>query len=359
MLIYFIFIFIPILNFSYEKEGKNGEHDIVYLNEYDITKNTYNNIVTAGTYLTLIMKIEKNYDLNQLTVRLKSKGIIINHLPMYLCSFHPDYFTKSDCENFVQSYYKINLKDGGYNIYQYYFKDRPYKNVEYLAFYPFSNSDTTLMSIFVFPLKIFNLTDLNELNINSYYPNSTIPNNTCFYIRVQKNLTEAKIQFKVPHNSNVNFSFKVNGFRRILSDKEIKENKDYKLSTNLLKKDINGAYDNYIYEVKNTSEHPYILIFTELLNTLDYLSISIYKQESDKEKESDKQELPENSKFLDNDLNSFILIIIIVILSCIILFSVGNYIFKRFRKKSHFKNLKNVGPEPILAINDKCIKEKD
>ena len=339
MLIYFIFIFISILNFSYEKEGKNGEHDIVYLNEYDITKNTYNNIVTAGTYLTLIMKIEKNYDLNQLTVRLKSKGIIINHLPMYLCSFHPDYFTKSDCENFVQSYYKINLKDGGYNIYQYYFKDRPYKNVEYLAFYPYSNSDTTLMTIFAFPLKIFNLTDSNELNINSYYPNSTIPKSTYFYIRIKQNLTEANIQFKVPHNSNNNFNLKVHGFRRIQSDEEIKKNTYYDLNVNLLKQYSNGAYINYVYNIKSTTERPYILIFAEMLNTLDSLSISIYKQESAEqndsdEKDSSKMNLPENSKDSDNDSNSSVLIIIIVILSCIILIIFGYYLFKKFKKKS-------------------------
>ena len=56
MLIYFIFI----LNFFFEVVGMNNEHDIIYFNEYDITKNTYNNIITTGTYLTLIMKIEKN-----------------------------------------------------------------------------------------------------------------------------------------------------------------------------------------------------------------------------------------------------------------------------------------------------------
>jgi len=353
------FISILILNFSFEDVGKNNEHDIIYFNEYDITKNTYKNIVKAGSILTLIMKIEKNYDLNQLTVRFKSKGIINYYLYMNLCSFHPDYFTTSDCEDYVNSYYRLNLKDGNYNIFQYYFKDRTYKKAKYLSFGIYSNSDTTFLSIFVFPLKIFNLTDSNELNINSYYPNSTIPKNTCFYIRVQKNLTEANIQFKVPYNYNISFNLKVNGFRRIQSDEEIKKNKDFQLSTNLLKKGNNGAYDNYIYEIKSTSEQPYILIFTELLNTLDYLSISIYKQESNEKKESDKQELPENSKVPDNDSNSFILIIIIAILSFIILIGIGNYIFKKFRKKSHFTTLKNVVPEPILDLNDKSFKEKD
>jgi len=236
MLIYFIFILV--LNFSFEDVGKNNEHDIIYFNEYDIAKNTYNNIVKAGTYLTLIMKIEKYYDLSQLTIRFKSIGDIRYNLPMFLCSFLPDYFTKKNCENTAHYYYRIILKDGDYNIYQYYFKDRTYENVNYLTFYLFSNSKTPFLPIFVFSLKIFNLTDSNELNINSYYPNSTIPNNTCFYIRVQKNLTEANIQFKVPYNSNINFNFKVQGFRRILSDEEIKKNEIYKLNANHLKKII-------------------------------------------------------------------------------------------------------------------------
>ena len=195
-------------------------------------------MVNAGSYFTLIMKIEKNYDLNQLIVKFISKGIIEYNLPIYLCSFHHDYFTESKCKKTFHYYYMIQLKDGEYNIYQYYFKDRTYENVNYLTFYLFSNSKTPFLPIFVFSLKIFNLTDSNELNINSYYPNSTIPNNTCFYIRVQKNLTEANIQFKVPYNSNINFNFKVQGFRRILSDEEIKKNEIYKLNANHLKKII-------------------------------------------------------------------------------------------------------------------------
>ena len=240
MLIYFIFI----LNFFFEVVGMNNEHDISYFNEYDITKNTYNNIITAGTYLTLIMKIEKNYDLNQLTVRFKSKGELDPGLHMYLCSYHPDYFTKSNCEFIDYTDISLRLENGDYNIFQYYFEDRAYKNVEYLAFFAFSNSDTTFLSIFVFPLKIFNLTDSNELNINSYYQNNIIPKNASFYIRIKQNLAEANIQFKVPYNSNNNFNFKVQGCRRILSDKEIKKNIFYELNANLLKEYKNEAYIN-------------------------------------------------------------------------------------------------------------------
>ena len=76
---------------------------------------------------------------------------------------------------------------------------------------------------FCFTLKIFNLTDSNELNINSYYQNNIIPKNASFYIRIKQNLAEANIQFKVPYNSNNNFNFKVQGCTRILSDKEIKK----------------------------------------------------------------------------------------------------------------------------------------
>ena len=72
-------------------------------------------------------------------------------------------------------------------------------------------------------MKIFNLTDSNELNINSYYQNNIIPKNASFYIRIKQNLAEANIQFKVPYNSNNNFNFKVQGCTRILSDKEIKK----------------------------------------------------------------------------------------------------------------------------------------
>ena len=281
MLIYFMFILT--LTFSFENEGSHGEHDIIYLNEYDITKNIYNKIINAGSKKLLIMKIEKNYNLDQLTqltVRFKTKGFLDTSITMYLCHFHPDYFSKEDCHNNEVSYLSDGflLNNGDYNIYQFYFKDRTYKNIEYIAFDVYSSSDTSFMTVFVFPLKIFNLTDSNELNINSYYPNSTIPKNSCFYITLN-NLTEANITFKVPHNSEINFNFKVNGFRRILSDEEIKKNKVYQLSANLLKKDNNETYDNYIYNIKSTSEKPYILIFTELLNTLDYLSISIYKQE--------------------------------------------------------------------------------
>jgi len=365
MLIYFIFIFILVLNFSFEVVGPNGEHDIIYFNEYDITKNTHNNKVTAGSHLTLIMKIEKNYDLSQLTVRFKSKGMIDHDLTMYLCSFHPNYFTKSNCENNDQSYYRINLNNDDYNIFLYYFEDRTYKNVEYLAFYPYSNSDTTLMTIFAFPLKIFNLTDSNELNINSYYPNSTIPKSTYFYIRIKQNLTEANIQFKVPYNSNNNFNLKVHGFRKILSDEEIKKNTYYDLNANLLKQYNNGAYINYIYNIKSTTEKPYILIFAEMLNTLDSLSISIYKLESAEqndsdEKDSSKMNLPENSKDSDNDSNSSVLIIIIVILSSIILIIFGYYLFKKFKKKSqsneienNFNTPKNDNPMPLSTILDK------
>ena len=145
MLIYFIFI----LNFFFEVVGMNNEHDIIYFNEYDITKNTYNNIITTGTYLTLIMKIEKNYDLNQLTVRFKSKGELDPGLHMYLCSYHPDYFTKSNCEFIDYTDISLRLENGNYNIFQYYFEDRTYKNVEYLAFFAFSNSDMTFLCIFV------------------------------------------------------------------------------------------------------------------------------------------------------------------------------------------------------------------
>ena len=67
------YIFILIFNFSLLKVGKNGEHDIVFLNEYDIAKNMQNNEVTAGYRFNLIMKVEKNYDLDILTVRLKTK----------------------------------------------------------------------------------------------------------------------------------------------------------------------------------------------------------------------------------------------------------------------------------------------
>ena len=272
-----------------------------------------------------------------------------------------------------------------------------YDNVKYVAFYISAYSDTSFWTIFAFPLKIFNLTDSNELNINSYYQNNTIPKNTCFYIRVIPSLIEAKIQFKVPHNSENNFNLKVDRVCEIQSDEKIKKRNYYNIKPNLFKVELNETYDNYIYDMKTSSLNPYILIYAEILNTMDYLSISIYKQESDeqkesekekekeseeqkeseKQKESDKQkesekqkesdeqesqkkEQPDNSKALDNDSNSPVLIIIIVILSCIILIGVAYYLFKRFKKKSksnkiekNYKTPENDTPEPILTLLDK------
>ena len=102
-----------------------------------------------------------------------------------------------------------------------------------------------------------------------------------------------------------------------------------------------------------------------MLNTLDSLSISIYKQESAEqndsdEKDSSKMNLPENSKDSDNDSNSSVLIIIIVILSCIILIIFGYYLFKKFKKKSqtnefesNFSTPKSDNPMPLSTILDK------
>ena len=67
--------------------------------------------------------------------------------------------------------------------------------------------------------------------------------------RIKQNLTEANIQFKVPYNSNNNFNFKVQGCRRILSDKEIKKNIFYELNANLFKQYKNEEYINYIYNI--------------------------------------------------------------------------------------------------------------
>ena len=374
MSIYFMFIFV--LNISFEKEGKNGEHDIIYFKEYDITKNTYNNKISAGKILTLIMKIEENYDLDQLTLRHKTEGLIDNEINLYLCSFYPDYFTYTDCEKSYGTYKRINLNNGDLNIYQYYYKDIKYENAKYLAFHVYANSETSFWSVFAFPLKIFNLTDSNELSINSYYPNRTIPENSCFYIRVLQNITEAKIQFKVPHNSNITFNLKVDGIRRILNDDQIKAKENYQLKADLLKIYNYGTFDNYIYNIKSTSEKPYILVFAELLNTLDYLSISIFNHNADEHEQTDdnqdsetqKSDIPENSKDPDDDDDSNfpVLIIIIIILSCVILIFVGYYLFKKFKKKyqsneieQNFRTLGSVTSQPILTPLNKSIKSKD
>ena len=126
------------------------------------------------------MKIEENYDLAQLTLRHKTKGILDYGINIYLCSFYPDYFNVSNCESNYDSYKRIQLNNDDYNIFQYYYIDNTYENVKYLAFRVYANSYSSFWSVFAFPLKIFNLTDSNELNINSYYPNKTIPENSCF-----------------------------------------------------------------------------------------------------------------------------------------------------------------------------------
>ena len=141
MLIYFILIFV--LNISLEKVGKNGEHDIIYFKEYDITKNSNNNEIKAGSRFTLIMKIEENYDLAQLTLRHKTKGIIDYGINIYLCSFYPNYFTVSNCESYYGSYKRVKLNNDDYNIFQYYYKDNTYENVKYLAFSVYANSDSS------------------------------------------------------------------------------------------------------------------------------------------------------------------------------------------------------------------------
>ena len=252
MLTYFIFIFI--LYFSFEYVGKYDKHEIIYFNEYDITKNSNENKVNGGTYLLFIMKIEKNYDLNQLTVRFKIKGLIKGRLYMYLYSIKPENFIEYKgnyvwCEQFDRLY----LEDDEYNIFQYYFKDISYENVNYVAFYTSTAEVISFWTIFVFPLKIFNLTDSTELNINSYYQNSIIPKNACFYIRFIQDLLEANILIKVPHNSEANFNLKVKGTYYILSDEDIKQSYNYYIKPNLLKKDNNEKYDNYIYNIKASS----------------------------------------------------------------------------------------------------------
>lgn len=365
------FIFIVILYVSFEDEEKPNEHEIVYFNEFDISKNSYDNKVKKGCKKVFIMKFEKYYDLSQLTVRFKIKGTISDGLYMYLYTMKPENFAQlEDYFEYGELNKRLYLKDIDYNIYQHYFNYRTYENIKYAAFSIYPDSDTSFWTIFVFPLKIFNLTASNELNINSYYPNNTIPKNTCFYIRVIPDLIEANIQFKVPHNSEISFNLKANGVYTIPSDENIKKYDNYYLNANLLKINNNERYDNYIYNVKASSLNPYIIIYAELLNSLDYLSISIYNQESSEEKESDKQkesneESSKKESSADNDSNSPVLVIIIIILSCIILIIVGYYLFKRFKKRSKANKPENnlyqigVNPELNIIVLDQSNKEKD
>ena len=359
---FFYLMFIFILDFSYEKVGQNGEHDIIYFNEYDITKNTYNNKVTAGSRLTLIMKYEEDYDLEQLTIRFKFSNSVTPSLNIYLCNFYPDYFTKSDCDPYNYPSSHIELNNDDYKIYQYYIENTQAitgkSDLKYIVFSTEVNSEQKFFSIFVFPLKIFNLTDSNELNIHPYYSNSSIPKSTCFFIRVNQNLTEANMKFTILHNSNFTLDLKLGGVRRILTDEEIKKKYNYELNAVYLKTENNGIYDNYFFNIESTSEKPYIVFLVELYDSLDYLSVSIIK---DKSKESDIPEhsdipintdTPENSeksKDSGDDSNSPVLIIIISILSCVILIGIGYYLYKRYKKKSEIEQnfitpKNNIGP---------------
>ena len=226
MLTYFIFILV--FNFSFLKVGKNGEHDIDFLNEYDLAKNADYNKISAGDVYNLIMKIEENYDLDLLTVRLKTKTSLgPPKIKEYLCSFYPNYFTRANCEKFYSYISYVPLKFIGYQIYEFHYKDRSYKNVKYLDFLLTVSNPQDFLTVFILPLKIFNLTDYNQLNISSYYKNSTVPGNISLYIRVKENLTDPNFRFRVPHNSNISFEIKVDGSRIFLRDDEILDKRVY------------------------------------------------------------------------------------------------------------------------------------
>ena len=67
MIIYLLTILFSFFNYI---TLNDNTFNITFLSEYDIAQN-YNSYIKEGTYISLIMKVEESYDLNNLCIKLK------------------------------------------------------------------------------------------------------------------------------------------------------------------------------------------------------------------------------------------------------------------------------------------------
>ena len=364
MIIYLITILFSFFNYI---TLNDNTFNITFLSEYDIAQN-YNSYIKEGTYISLIMKVEESYDLNNLCIKLKifQNSSLTIDIYVYGYSDYPKSIKEPIFQKNIDNYcQKFGEKE--YTIYRYIVPDFKKDNLKYIKFYLKLNSREEFFSFLVYPFKIFNILNSNEYQINLQYSNGIIPAFSNFFLKAKnENIGNVYIKFIVLHNTNINFNIRAGDFRSYLTDEKAKAQNNFGLNITLLEKSYFKEYDNYIYHVLLLSEiKKYVLFSVELTNPLNYLSVILYNETSNEEgnkkeksessdKSSNEKSLPEESAYKGSSISPAI-IAIIILLSCIILIGIIYFFIRKYFLRKNSINLeyapgKNIEPKDLEYI---------
>ena len=318
-LMFFLFYFSISLTYK--------EEELVSI-EYLIEKKI--NFDSNKIYL-FIMEIEKNLELNNLYIKVlfyKSNRNISLGLYGLICEDLN--FTLSHCDGFnISDSDKMNfMTREGDELFQYPINFLTNKDkYRYLLFVMEIDSQKNKYydaSIFVFPLKIFDLSYSTILNITKYYQNKIILKNSFFYLRIkEKNLLDATLKLTTElENSSL---FNVYGLEYSLypDDKRIQNTIEYDREFFCGYNSTENEY--YIYNYDLYCNNTYLVLIVYLKEKLEYLNVSLtrnYPEASDNPEESQipkKTEDPEDSS-TSPALIAFIVIICIIFVAFIVYF---------------------------------------